>query len=142
LLDTNVISKFAPNKPEPSKALVQWMTDKGAADELFISVITLAEIQVGIKELERRGASAKAVDLKHWFDGIVSMFDDRILSMDTAVALAAGDIQALARGTEHDPGLADVIIAASARANDLVVVTENIRHFQPLGVAVQFPEGD
>jgi predicted nucleic acid-binding protein len=142
LLDTNVISKFAPDRPKPSSALVAWMREKGEADELFVSVVTIAEIHKGIKRLQRRGAAAKAAAIQRWFDGIVSTFEDRILFMDVAIALAAGEIEDQAIGAGHSPGLGDVIIAATARTGDLIVVTENLRYFQPLGVRLESPVED
>jgi len=142
LLDTNVISKFAPDRPAPSTALVNWMREKGETDELFLSVMTIAEIRKGIKSLGRRGSTKKAANLQRWFDGILSTFDDRILFMDVAIALAAGEIEDLATSVGHAPGLGDVIIAATAQANGLIVVTENIRHFQPLGIGVEAPLRD
>ncbi|MGC4002188.1 MAG: type II toxin-antitoxin system VapC family toxin [Pirellulales bacterium] len=133
------MSKFAPERSAPPDTLAIWMHEKGEIDELFLSVMTVAEIRRGIRGLERRGAKAKAASLQRWFDGLLSIFADRILDMDTAIALAAGEIEDHALGAGHDPGLADVIIAATARVHDLVVVTENTRHFQPLGIPVQAP---
>lgn len=141
LLDTNVISKFAPDKPAPPIALVQWMRVQGAADTLFLSAMTIAEIEKGIRNLQRRGSSEKSARLRQWLDGIISSFDDRILPMDTAVAKFAGEIEGDAIGQGRHPGLGDVIIAATAKSFGLAVVTENKRHFEPLGVAVELPAG-
>ena len=142
LLDTNIISKFAPERPAASPALAGWMHEKGEADELFLSVMTIAEIRKGIRGLERRGANTKAAGLQRWFDGMLAIFADRILVIDTAIALAAGEIEDHALGAGHDPGLADVIIAATAKVHDLVMVTENRRCFQPLGIPVEAPPID
>jgi predicted nucleic acid-binding protein len=141
LLDTNVISKFAPDKPVPPVTLIAWMRHQGAADRLFLSAMTIAEIEKGVRNLERRGAGEKAARLRLWLEGIVSSFDDRILPMDTAVARIAGELEDEAAGRGRHPGLGDVIIAATARAHGLTVITENIRHFEPLAVMVEVPEG-
>lgn len=141
LLDTNVISKFAPDKPAPPVALTGWMREQGAADRLFLSAMTIAEIEKGIRNLERRGASEKSARLHQWLEGIVSSFDDCILPMDITVARIAGAIEDEAAGRGRHPGLGDVIIAATAKAHGLTVVTENIRHFEPLDVVVELPEG-
>ena len=141
LLDTNVVSKFAPGKPALSEDLKEWMRVQGAADALFLSAMTIAEIEKGIRSLQRRGATDKSQLLRQWLDGIISSFDDRILPMDIAVALAAGEIEDEAIGQGRHPGLGDVIIAATAKSFDLTVVTENMRHFEPLGVEVELPAG-
>lgn len=61
--------------------------------------------------------------------------------MDIVVALTVGEIEDEAVGKGRHPGLGDVIIAATAKSFDLIVVAENIQHFEPLGVAVELPAG-
>lgn len=141
LLDTNVISKFAPERPMPAPELITWMHEQGAADALFLSVMTIAEIQKGIRGLQRRGSNEKSARLQQWLQGIISSFDDRILPMTTTVALVAGDIEAEAASSGRHPGLGDIIIAATANVYDLTVVTENVRHFEALGINFSRPEG-
>jgi len=141
LLDTNVISKFAPDKPDPPNELKAWMREQGAADRLFLSAMTIAEIEKGIRNLLRRGSVEKSRRLRQWVEGIISTFDDRILPMDTAVALVAGEIEDAAVGKGRPSGLGDVIVAATARSFKITVVTENIRHFEPLDVAAELPMG-
>lgn len=141
LLDTDVISKFAPERPAPPPALITWMHEQGAADALFLSAMTIAEIQKGISRLQLRGSNEKTARLQQWLHGIITSFDDRILPMNTAVAVIAGDIEAEAVGSGRHPGLGDIIIAATANAYDLTIVTENVRHFEALGVNFQRPEG-
>ncbi|WP_349437137.1 PIN domain-containing protein [Pararhizobium sp. A13] len=53
LLDANVISKFAPDRPAPAEELKAWMREQGAADLLYLSAMTLAEIEKGIRSLQR-----------------------------------------------------------------------------------------
>lgn len=139
LLDTDVISKFAPDKPAPPIALTAWMREQGAADRLFLSTMTIAEIEKGIGNLDRRGARERSSRLRQWVEGVVSTFDDRILPMDIPVARIAGQIDDDATARGRHPGLGDVIIAATAKAHGLTVVTENIRHFEPLNVVVELP---
>lgn len=139
LLDTNVLSRFAPGRADSSPALRDWMREKGAGDLLFVSAMTIAEIEKGICKLERRGSNARTERLRQWLQGILSMFDDRILPMDTAVAVKAGAMEDAAVGRGRNPGLADVIIAATAQANGLTVVTDNIRHFEELGALCEAP---
>jgi predicted nucleic acid-binding protein len=141
LLDTNVISKFAPERPAPAPELITWMREQGAEDALFLSAMTTAEIQKVIRGLQRRGANEKSVRLQQWLQGIILSFDDRILPMTTAVALVAGDIEAEAASGGRHPGLGDIIIAATAKVYNLTVVTENVRHFEALDVNFSRPEG-
>jgi toxin FitB len=139
LLDTNIISKFAPDKVQPSAEVREWFHEQGAADALFLSAMTVAEIERGLRSLHRRGGFERAKRLSLWLDFITSTFDDRILPMDTIVARIAGSMEDEAKGKGQTPGLGDIIIAATARAYDLTVVTENLRHFEPLNVAVDLP---
>jgi toxin FitB len=141
ILDTNVISKFAPDRPAPAEELKAWMREQGEADLLYLSAMTLAEIEKAIRSLQRRGSTEKASRLRQWLEGIIASFDDRILPMDIAVALAAGGIEDEAAVQGRHPGLGDVIIAATAKSRGLTVVTENIRHFEPLGGAAERPVG-
>lgn len=140
LLDTNVISRFAPGRHEPSAALRDWMIAEGAAGRLYIAAITIAEIERGIRKLHRKGGQERAARLADWLNGIGSTFEDRILPFDAAAAQIAGAMadDADARGKPQD--LADVMIAATAKAHGLTVVTDNIRHFEPLDVSVQRPQ--
>ncbi len=139
LLDTNVISQFAPDRPELSAQLQQWLRERGAEDGLFVSAMTIAEIERGIRSLQRRGSTEKAQRLRHWLDGILLSFVDRVLPLDTEVALVTGQIEDEAAAQGRHPGLGDIIIAATAKYHRLTVVTENIRHFEPLGVTVRHP---
>ena len=139
LLDTNIISKFAPDKVSPSAEVREWFHQQGMADALFLSAMTVAEIERGLRSLHRRGGLERAKRLTLWLDFITSTFDDRILRMDTVVARIAGSMEDEAKGRGQNPGLGDIIIAATARAYDLTVITENMRHFEPLNVAVDLP---
>ncbi|MDM9625941.1 type II toxin-antitoxin system VapC family toxin [Rhizobium sp. S152] len=140
LLDTNVISMFAPDKQPVSLPLQEWIRQESANDALYISAITAGEIQRGISKLARKGSTEKARKLTQWLSGLVAQFDSRILPVDAAVAMAAGSIEEDAESRGQRPGLADVLIAATASTNDLTVVTLNIRHFAPLGVPFMSPE--
>jgi toxin FitB len=139
LLDTNIISKFAPDSAPPSKAVKDWFHDEGEAQTLYLSVLSLAEIERGLRSLHRRGGTERARRLSVWLDRIVTTFDDRILDMDPIVARIAGALEDEAESKGRHPGLGDIIIAATARAYGLTVITENIRHFQPLDDAVDLP---
>jgi toxin FitB len=139
LLDTNIISKFAPDKTPPSPEVRDWFHQQGEADGLFLSAMTVAEVERGLRSLHRRGGFERAKRLSLWLDFITTTFDDRILPMDTVVARIAGSMEDDARGNGQNPRLGDIIIAATARAYDLTVITENLRHFEPLDVPVDLP---
>jgi len=131
---------FAPGRPSVPDVLKNWMIANGESG-LFISSITIAEIRGGIRKLARKGSASKAAVLEQWLQGLIGEFGDRILAVDTGDALSAGDLSDEAAGKGISPGFADILIAASARARELTVVTLNIRHFEHLGVAVQLPPG-
>jgi predicted nucleic acid-binding protein len=139
LLDTNVISRFAPGKPEPSEGFHDWMVAEGAADRLFIGAISIAEIERGIRKLRRKGGLERAARLSGWLDGIMLTFEDRILAFDARAAKIAGEMADDAEAHGHPPDLADVMIAATAKASAMTVVTDNIRHFETLGIPVRRP---
>jgi toxin FitB len=136
LVDTNVISAAAPSRTA-SPALVEWLDAHSAA--LFMSAVTVAEIQDGIARLGRDGAKRKSADLTAWLDTVLHLYGDRILAFDAATARIAGAMSDRARGLGHAPGLADIIIAATAQHRGLTVLSRNLRHLEPLGVAVVDP---
>ena len=135
LVDTNVISALAPARRQNSEKLIAWLDE--ASPRLFMSVISAAEVRAGIAKAEREGATAKAAQLTEWWDGIEYLYADKLLPFDLPCARAAGAIMDAARA--HQPGFEDIAIAATARAHDLVVLTRNLRHFEPLGVPAADP---
>jgi toxin FitB len=139
LLDTNIISKFAPDRTPPSDAVRHWFHEQGEADALFLSAMTVSEVEKGMRSLYRRGGIERAKRLAAWLDFIMENFGDRILPMDTVVARIAGALEDDAESKGRSPGLGDIIIAATARAYDLTVITESLRHFEPLNVPVDLP---
>jgi predicted nucleic acid-binding protein len=140
LLDTNVISMLAPSRNEASPAFLDWLERMDAEGKLFLSVVTIHEIEKGIALLEHKGATAKAARLKVWLAGLVATYDDKILAVDRAAAALGGQLEALALSAGHDPGMADATIAGIAKAHDLIIMTGNTKHFQVFGVAVVSPE--
>ena len=137
LLDTDVLSAFAPGRQSIPPDAAAWFDDR--TDELYLSAITAAEIEAGIAKLFRTGATRRAETLRMWFDRIVAVYADRVLSFDLAAARVAGALGDAAQAMGRHPGFADVAIAAIAKAHELVVVTLNQRHFDPLGVEVFNP---
>ncbi len=109
------------------------------SDALFLSVVTIAEIEDGIAKSKREGATRKARDLMAWLDTLLHLYTARILTFDLATARIAGTLSDLARGQGQAPGFADVMIAATAQRHGLVILTRNLRHFEPLGVKMHDP---
>ncbi|MBY5533818.1 type II toxin-antitoxin system VapC family toxin [Rhizobium leguminosarum] len=135
LVDTNVISALAPSKRQSSGQLVEWL-DK-ASSQLFLSVISAAEVKSGIAKAERDGATTKAQRLKDWWESIEYLYSQKLLPFDLRCAHAAGRILDDARA--HQPGFEDIAIAATAKVHGLTVLTRNMRRFGPLGVQVLDP---
>ncbi len=106
---------------------------------LFISVVTVAETEDGIAKLRREGATRKSADIAAWLETVVHLYAYRILPFDIQAARIAGALTDRARGLGHAPGFADIIIAATARRHQLTILSRNLRHFEPLGVAVRDP---
>jgi len=136
LVDTNIISATAPCRPVPED-LLGWMDRQ--SDALFISVITVTEIESGIAKARRENAHRKAAGLTAWFETLLHLYAARILPLDIASARAAGTMADHARAHGEAPGFADIAIAATARTHKLTILSRNIRHLAPLGVTVLDP---
>ena len=137
LVDTNVISAAALSVIGPPAELVEWI--EAQSTNLFLSVVTVAEITEGIAKAKRKGARRKASDLSAWLQTLLHLYGERVLPFDTPTAEIAGVLADLARGRGHSPGFADVVIAATARRHDLTVLTRNERHFAPLDIPLVDP---
>lgn len=134
LLDTNVVSEL--RKARSGKAnpgVVRWADEVDAA-ELFVSVITLQELEIGVLLAERKDA-AKGALLRSWLhQHVLPAFSGRVLPVDTAVALRS----ALLHVPDPRP-VRDSLIAATALVHEMTVVTRNAADFVPSGVAVVNP---
>jgi toxin FitB len=143
LLDTNAISVLAPPSAAQSAApphvarFRTWVREHGG--QLFLSAITLAEIQAGISQLERKGSTRRASALAHWLGAILEFYDSRTLPLTSSAALEAGRLLDRAIGAGAAPGFEDAAIAATAAVHDLTVVTANTRHFAHFGVPFMSP---
>lgn len=140
LLDTNVVSMLAPSKSEASADFLTWLDRKDEDGRLFLSVVSIHEIEKGIALLDYKGATAKGASLKAWLNGLVSTYDDKIIGFDAQAAAIGGRLEAKAIAAGHDPGMADAVIAGTAAAHELVIVTRNTKHFLPFGIAVLSPD--
>jgi toxin FitB len=138
LLDTSVISEVAPGRQNHlSQAVADWFV---AHDErLFLPTMAVAELSQGIAKLRRSGGVDRANRLDFWLNGLIEQFGDRILPLDPPVARLAGQMSDAAIAIGRHPGFADIAIAATAQHHGLTLLTRNLKHFQPLGVACADP---
>jgi toxin FitB len=136
LVDTNVISAAAVARPAVA-ALVEWMDAHSAS--LFLSIVTVAEIEDGIAKSRREGATRKSGQPLGMARDSPASYGDRILAFDVHAARIAGELADRARGQGKAPGLADLIIAATAERHKLTLLSCNLKHFQPLGNIVMDP---
>lgn len=135
LLDTNVVS--ASRRPERQTAEFRTFLQAFDVGTAYLSTITLMEIEFGI-ERERTRNPAFADDLSRWLTAkVLPAFEDRILPFDMEAATLAGRLPT----AERRP-TADAMIAATALARHLVLVTRNVGDFTPLGVACLNPWHD
>jgi toxin FitB len=137
LIDTNVLSHTAPTETKPRRELVDWLRRNG--DDLFLSVVTVMEIQAGIAWQRQRQAAKKAKLLDAWLMALIAFHAKNIIPIETEIALRAGDMLAHGRSAGIEIGAEDALIGATAAVRDLTVLTANERHFAPLGVAFVNP---
>jgi toxin FitB len=129
LLDTNVVSEL--RKPKPHGGVLAWINDL-QADQIYLSAVTIGELQTGVQPTRRQNA-AKAAEIELWVDQLAESF--QVLPMDARcfrewARLMEGKAERL---------LEDVMIAATARIHQLTVATRNERDFKQLGVQVLDP---
>ena len=134
ILDTNVISEL--RKAGDGKAdanVVAWLSSVDAGT-LYLSAITLMEIELGVLRIERRDP-AQGARLRAWVDHrILPEFADRILSVDLAVALRCAPLHVPDPRPERD-----AFIAATALVHGMTIVTRNLADFAPIGVPLVNP---
>lgn len=137
LVDADVLSVGAPSKARSVPELVEWM-DRNS-QRLYVSVVTIAEIEYGIANSRREGATRKAGRLREWLETLVHLYTPRILLFDLAAARTAGVLSDGARGRGRTAGFADLAIGAFARCHEFTILTRNLKHYEPLGVAAHDP---
>lgn len=129
LLDTNIVSEL--RKPRPHGAVVSWL--EGIADaDLYLSAVTLGEIQAGI-EITREQDADKAAMIEAWADQLAAAYN--ILPMDAAIFRQWAKLMHRQSETVYE----DAMIAATAIENKLTVVTRNVRDFERFQVPLFNP---
>ncbi len=134
VLDTNVLSEFRKATSGRADARVmQWANSMQPAS-LYLSVMTILELEKGALLLQRRDPAQSTI-LRGWMDGyVLPAFKSRIFAVTTAVA------QVCARLHVPDPRLdRDALIGATALVHRMTVVTRNVADFTPMGVPVLNP---
>lgn len=123
LLDTNVVSEL--RKPRPHGAVIAWLE---ALDDsqLFVSAVTLAELQAGI-ELTREQDAAKASQIEDWLERVAQAYN--VLPMDTACFRTWARLMHRRSDTLYE----DAMIAATAAVHGLTVASRNVADFHALG---------
>lgn len=134
LLDTCVISEFT--RRQPSQSVIDWMNTVDE-EKLFISAITLGEIQRGIERLPN---SHRKTELLVWMNnGLLQRFSARMIGIDAPTMFMWGSLIARLETASQPMSIMDSLIAASALQNNLIVATRNITDFLPSGVQVINP---
>jgi toxin FitB len=132
ILDTNVISELRQGKPKQSQTVRAWAATQ-PANQLFLTAITMLELEKGVLSLERR-TPPEGRAIRSWLNGVRSAFSGRILAFtdNTAVLCAAMHVP--------DPHAErDAMIAASALEHKFSLVTRNTKDFDGIGVTLINP---
>ena len=135
LLDTSVLSAFAPDRAALPPIFGDWLAKIGRGEAWHLPVIAAGEVQKGVAKLRRAGGEKRAQRLEEWLERILSEFGERVLPVTAAIARKAGEMEDKALAEGRHPGLADILIACTAIEHRLTVLTTNNRHFDVLGVA-------
>ncbi len=132
LLDTNVVSELRrPGKTHPA---VRAWAGAFPIEQFFLSVISILEIEIGIRALERRDF-AQAKPLRAWLEGrVLPQFDGRLIALDLKIARRCAELHVPDRLPERD-----AMIAATALTHNLVLVTRNEKDFRATGVVLLNP---
>ena len=134
LLDTCILSEVV--KPKPDKKVVAWLK-KQDEETLYISALTFGEIHKGIARLP---PSRRKETLHQWVEqDLRDRFRNRILDVTLAVAKVWGEIQGKSELEGQPLPAIDGLIAATALAHDLTVVTRNTADMEQSGVALLNP---
>jgi toxin FitB len=132
LLDTNVISEL--RKARKTHQNVRKWAERLPAASLYISVISVLELEIGILLVERRDKEQGAI-LRAWMDRhVLPTFSERILAIDTAVAQRCATLHVPNPRSDRD-----ALIAATALVHGLTVATRNVADFERTGVGVLNP---
>jgi predicted nucleic acid-binding protein len=135
LLDTNIVSMLDPHRHVKAPGLLDWLERNGG--RLYLSVMTIAEIEAGVTKLRRAGKFEHAEELSKLIGAILADFGERVLPIDCETAREVAKLAG--QDYRHRIGLPDVIIAATAVRHGLVLLTRNLGELSRLGIAARDP---
>ena len=133
LLDTCVISETRAKKPDPT--VIEWLS-RQPPETLYLSAISIGEIKNGICML---GDTKKARALSEWLNELQATFSPRILSVNATVAECWGEILAANAKSGNTRPAIDALIAATAKVDNLILVTRNVHDMDGMGVKLLNP---
>lgn len=133
-----MLSTLAPAQRAGGHATLPDWLDRHT-ERLFLPVLCIAEVTSGIAKLRREGSTRRAAALEEWLGAVLHLHAARVLPLNAPAAHATGLLADQARAIGLVTGFADLAIAGIARAHRLTVLTRNLRHFVPLGVAAADP---
>ena len=134
VLDTNVVSELRKVQAGKADANVAAWAERVDAADLFVSAITVMELELGILSIERKDSSQGAL-LRAWLEQhVLPEFSGRVLPVDTVVARRCARLHVPDRCSERD-----ALIAATAIVHGMTVVTRNVADFVPTGVTILNP---
>ncbi len=134
LLDTCVISELVAKQPNPK---VVEFVDSLDPDDTYLSVITIGEISKGIEKLSK---SKRKLELQAWLkEDLLVRFDRKIISLDADILVAWGVLTAKLEATGRTMPAMDSLIAATARAGQLILVTRNVDDFEGTEIEIENP---
>jgi len=136
LLDTDVLSLLSPGRVNVPERFEVWVEAQEREGQVYLSAISIHEIEKGIRLLEAKGSVQKARALEAWLRPLVTRLGKFILPVDAEVARVSGALEAKAIAEGVNPGASDAMIAGTAAFHGLTVVTRNLRHFRAFGVPV------
>lgn len=137
LLDTCVLSEFTHRQPD--EHVIRWL-ESIDEEKVFISAITIGEIQRGI---ERLPDSGRKTDLIVWLnEELVKRFEGRVLPLDSQTMFLWGSLSVRMEKAGRPMGIMDGLIAATALQYNLILVTRNVSDFLPSGVQLINPWGE
>ena len=133
LLDTCLLSEF--KKKQPDQKVIDWL-DAQLEETLFLSTVTIGEIQKGIARLS---ASKRQTELEVWLEDLIYRYDERVLPLDTVVMRQWGQLIGTLEKQGRALPLLDSLIAATALTHDLGLVTRNENDFAGTNVSLLNP---
>src|SRR5262245_12993789 len=135
LLDTNIVAMLDSRRHAVAPNVTAWLQRNGAS--LFVSVMTITEMEAGVLKLRREKKFERADEIDRLVTAILSEFADRVLTVDLETARHVASLGEL---TYRQPvSLPDLIIAATAVRHGLTVLTRNMKEYGRLGVAARDP---